>query len=264
VQSPLVFLTLAASRFDSLNNHTRINVNNSISKLLSSAALVAAIAAPAFADTVQGSDVDVMVNGFTPISSTGNSFTFSGDTYVGDGWPNGYLSKTLFAVYAHEGKVLTGKMSFTMELQYDFAAPPPPQFDDGSYTASAAARFSLLAPVCLSCGPLFAEQLGTADGGTSASATSPTSGTMSFTSNASQATGRYNHILADMVYNRSLGSDYGSITITSLTISFDTIDAASPVPELPPFAMMGAGLAVLGLSTRLTGRRKQAKAALPA
>lgn len=231
-------------------------MNKSILKSLSAAALVAAMASPAFADTLQGSDVDVTAYGFTPVSSTGNSFTFAGDTYVGDGWVNGYLSRTSFAVYAHEGKALTGKMRFTMELQYEFAPPPPPQFDDGSYTASAAARVSLLAPVCLSCGPLFAEQLGFADGGTSASATSPTSGMMSFTSNASKATGSYNHILADMVYNRSLGSDYGSITITSLTISFDTMDTASPVPELPPFAMMGAGLAALGLCARFAGRKK--------
>ena len=239
-------------------------MNKSILHLLSTAALLAAVAAPAFADTVYGTDVAVTVNGFTPISSTGNSFTFSGYTYTGDGFPNGYLYKNLFAVDTLGSKTLTGKMSFSMELQYQFETPPPPQGDNGSYSASTWAIFSMLAPLCGPCGTQGAEPVGSAEGGTGASATSPTSGTMSFTSSVSNATGSYDHLLGNLIHTMWLNPAYGSLTITSLTLSFDTANAASPVPELPPYAMMGAGLGALGLCARLKGRKKQGNEAIAA
>ncbi|MBP1203033.1 hypothetical protein JOD97_001047 [Duganella sp. 1411] len=238
-------------------------MNNTILKLLSAAALVAAMAAPAFADTVHGSDVDVTVSGFTPVSSTGNSFTFSGGSYVGDGFPNSMLYKTLFIVDAHAGKALTGKMSFTMDVQYQFAAPPAPQ-PAGDYFAYASGSVDVLAPRCDRCGPFDSDLLGNVRGSGNATATTPTSGTISFVSAASDATGRYDNLLAYLFYGLTLDPAYGSMSITSLTMSFDTVTAASPVPELPPLAMMGAGLAALGLCARVKGRKKPAKVALEA
>jgi hypothetical protein len=251
-----------AGRFDNFN-HTGINVNKSILKLLSAATMVAAVAAPAFADTIHGSDVDVTVAGFKPVSSTGNSFTFSGGSYVGDGFPNSMLYKTLFVVDAHDGKALTGKMSFTMDVQYQFAAPPAPQPAD-SYFAYASGSIDVLVPHCDTCGPFDSDLLGNVRGSGNATATTPTSGTISFVSDASDATGRYDNLFAYLFYGLTLDPAYGSMNITSLTMSFDTVTAVSPVPELPPFAMMGAGLAAIGLCVRFKGRKKQTQAALPA
>lgn len=239
-------------------------MNKSILKLLSAAALVVAAAAPAFANTVHGSDVDVTVLGFTPVSSTGNTFTFSGGTYVGDGYPNHMPYKNLFTVDAHAGKALTGKMSFTMEVQYQFAAPPGPWPYDGTYFAYAGASFDMLSPHCDTCGPYQSDLIGNSSGSANATSATPTSGTISIVSDMSAATGSYDNLLAYMFYGLTLDPAYGSMSITSLTMSFDTVNAVSPVPELPPFAMMGAGLAALGLCARLKGRKRQAKATLAA
>ena len=238
-------------------------MNKTILKLLSAAALAAAVAAPAFADTIHGSDVDVTVSGFTPVSSTGNSFTFTGGSYVGDGSPNSMLYKTLFIADAHDGKALTGKMSFAMDVQYQFAAPPAPQPAD-SYFAYASGSIDVLAPRCDRCGPFDSDLLGNVRGAGNATATTPSSGTISFVSDASNATGRYDNLIAYLFYGLTLDPAYGSMNITSLTMSFDTVNAASPVPELPPLAMMGAGLAALGLCARFKGRKRQAQTALQA
>jgi len=258
------FLASPTGRFVYFNNHTGINVNKTILKLLSAVALIAAAAAPAFADTVQGSDVDVTFFGFTPVSSSGNSFTFASGPYDEDGIPHNSSYTHLFIVDAHAGKVLTGKISFTMEVQYEFGTTPSPWPHTGTYNAYASAAIDVLLPRCGSCGPYDADLLGNASGGTSTIITSPTNGTLSFASNASAATGSYNNLFAYMFYDLALDPAYGSLSITSLTVSFDTMNAASPVPELPPFAMMGAGLAAIGLFARFKGRKKAADAALPA
>ena len=236
-------------------------MNKSILKLLSTAALIAATAAPAFADTVHGADVDVTFFGFTPVSSNGNSFTFSNGPYDEDGIPNNSSYEQLFIVDAHAGKALTGKMSFTMEVQYQFGTNPNPWPHTGTYNAHASAGIDVLSPRCDTCGPYDSDLLGNANGGTTTLITSPTNGTLSFASTASNATGSYDNLLAYMFYDLALDPAYGSMSITSLTLSFDTVTAASPVPELPPFAMMGAGLAALGLCARVNGRRKQTRAA---
>lgn len=237
-------------------------MNKSILKLLSAAALVAATAAPAFADTAQGADVDVWFSGFNLLSSTGNTFTFSSGPFVGNGIPNNSSFKSAFDLTAHDGKVLTGKLSFTMDVQYQLAAPPSPY--NGDYSAYARAGFDILVPHCDNCGPYDAELVGNAQGSASSGpTTAPTSGTLSFNSNASDASGSYDRLIAYMFYNLDPNPAYGSMTITSLTMSIETAPAVSPVPELPPFAMMGAGLAVLALRARHNSR-KQAKAVLAA
>ena len=240
-------------------------MSKSILKWLSAAALIAASAAPAFADTAHGTDVDVTFSGFTPVSISGNSFTFSSGPYIEDGIPNNVSFKHAFYVDAHAGKALTGKLSFTMEVQYQSEAPANPWPYPGDYNIHASGSIDVLLPHCANfCGPYDADLIGNAQGGASADATMPTSGTFSFSSNASEASGSYDYLIAFMAYDLFLNPAYGSMNITSLTVSFDTAPAASPVPELPPFAMMGAGLAVLALRARFNGRKKQAKAALEA
>jgi len=240
-------------------------MNKSILKLLSAAALIAATAAPAFADTAHGADVDVWFSGFNLVSSSGNSFTFSSGPYVEDGIPNHTLFKNAFDLTAHDGKVLTGKLSFTMDVQYQLEAPPGPWPYDGGYSAYSRASFDVLVPHCDTCGPYDAELIGNAQGSaSSATTTTPTNGTLSFSSNASEANGSYDRLIAFMFYALDPNPAYGSMTITSLTMSIDTAPAVSPVPELPPFAMMGAGLAVLALRARRNSRKQQAKAALEA
>ncbi|SEN10402.1 hypothetical protein SAMN05428959_101207 [Duganella sp. CF517] len=233
-------------------------MNKTILKLLSAAALVATVAAPAVAATAHGRDVDVTIEGFTPVSSTGNTFTFSGGRYDEDGIPSNTSYKQLFLIDAHAGKALTGKMSFTMDVEYEFGTDPNPWPHTGNYSAYARASFDVLSPNCGTCGPFDAELLGNAQGANTTIITSPTNGKLSFASNASAASGSYDRLFAYMFYDMALDPAYGSFNITALTVSFEAVDAASPVPELPPFAMMGAGLAALGLCARYKGRKKTA------
>ena len=240
-------------------------MKKTIMKLFSAAALIAATAAPAIADTAQGADVDVWFSGFNLVSTNGNSFTFASGPYVEDGIPNHTSFKHAFDVTAHEGKVLTGKLSFTMEVQYQLEAPPGPWPYDGTYNAYTWASMDVLSPYCGTCGPYAADLVGNAQGSTSsAPTTAPTNGTLSFSSNASEASGSYDRLIAYMFYSLDPNPAYGSMSITALTVSFDTAPAVSPVPELPPFAMMGAGLAALGLRARFKGRKKVVGAALAA
>ena len=240
-------------------------MKKSIMKFFSAAALIAATAAPAFADTAQGADVDVWFSGFNLVSNSGNTFTFASGPYVEDGIPNHTSFKHAFDVTAHDGKVLTGKLSFTMEVQYQLETPPGPWPYDGTYNAYAGASIDVLSPYCDTCGPYAADLVGNAQGSAaSAPTTGPTSGTLSFSSNASQASGSYDRLIAYMFYSLDPNPAYGSMSITALTVSFDTAPAVSPVPELPPFAMMGAGLAAIGLFARFKGRKKAADAALAA
>lgn len=240
-----------------------------ISQLLTTAALLAvsasnAIAANGFDTTVYGSNMDVSVSGFTSVSNSGNSFKFSGPTYVqDDGIPN-YSSdvQTAFYAQAHQGQSLSGKLSFTMEVAYQLNKPPAMFGEEyqGEYSARAINEIDVLEASCLSCGPFTSKFVGGVEGYASVSATGPTSGIWTITSNVTPASGNYNALFANLSEYYYLDPAYGSITVNSLTINFDTValarpDLASPVPELPPMAMFGAGILALGLHARLRKAR---------
>lgn len=237
-------------------------MRKSVFKLLASALLVAAVAAPstAFAAVVYGENVDVTYGRYTPVSHSGNSFTFSGIPFTGNGDQNTAVVKDLFSIDAHDGQALTGKLSFTMEVAYQFTAPPVTPFPyTGSYGGGLSHLSDVLVPACPKfCGPLDAQLIGVAEAGDGATANGPTSGTWYLSSNITDATGNYDTLFAYNYLIMSFNSGYGSMQVKSLTFTFDTVAAmdpvggpvSSPVPELPPAAMLGLGLAALALRVR--------------
>lgn len=239
-----------------------------ISRLLATAAIFAvsatsAMAANGFDTTIYGSNIDVSVSGFTEISHVGNSFTFSGRKYAREGNSGGGDIETSFLAEAHQGQSLTGKLSFTMEVAYQLDKPPAIFGDEyqGEYNAYAMPDIDVLVPACpTGCGPYDAKFIGSAEGFASVNPTGPTSGTWTITSNVNPASGNYNALLAYMSEYYYLDPGYGSFQINSMTLNFDTVDSsrpalASPVPELPPMAMFGAGILALGLHARLRKAR---------
>lgn len=231
-----------------------------------------------------GTDVDVEFDNsyFQAVYSGDDSFTFiTNGPYPAEQIPMWSDIENVFAVYAHPGRALTGNISFTVRGQYQLDAPgtidPNTGADtgnySGNYTAGMDIRIGVFLPRCPhTCGPMDAELLGSAEVGWYDELAAPGGGVWNFTSPPSGATGTYDYLQAVMFEYYTLYPRAGSMGITSISFSFDTVPVAipepatvpSPVPELPPFVMMGAGLAALGLCTRVKGRKKHAKVALEA
>ncbi|MEV4778123.1 hypothetical protein [Burkholderia sp. LMU1-1-1.1] len=64
--------------------------------------------------------------------------------------------------------------------------------------------------------------------------------------------GTYDRLALYVINDYTIDSGYGTIHLNTLRITSDTVGGpiSSPVPELPQFAMKGAGLAALGLCAR--------------
>ena len=151
-----------------------------------------------------------------------------------------------------------------MEVAYQLNKAPAMFGDEyqGEYYARAINEIDVLVPPCptSACGPFDSKFIGGVEGYASVSATGPTSGIWTITSNVNPASGKYNTLFASLSEYYYLDPAYGSITVNSLTINFDTVELsrpalASPVPELPPMAMFGAGVLALGLHARLRKAR---------
>lgn len=214
-----------------------------------SATALSLAAIPALADTLHGTNVDLDYFGpaVTAVSSTGNSFTFSLDsTYApnGDGTP--YILRNLFSVHAHSGYALTGDVDFDTTMSYTVP--------DAVSSAGVSAGLDVLKPHCpTTCGPFDSDLIGS--GFANAFVTDPAAGSGSANGHISitSAAGSYDYLLFNMVSNFTLDPLTGTVRLSSFTLGFDT--APAPVPELPPAAMLGAGLAVIGLSQRLKRRK---------
>lgn len=253
--------------------------------IFSAAVLLAATMGPAMArGTAHGTDVDVEFdnNYFQAVYSGDDSFTFiTNGPYPAEQIPEWSDIESIFAVYAHPGRALTGNVSFTVRGQYQLDAPGPvdphtgAQVGDytGDYSANMFVRLDVLLPQCpYTCSPMGAEYLGGTRVDWHDELTEPGGGVWNFSSPPTGATGTYDYLQAVLFEYYNLYPRAGFMGITSISFSFDTVAVAipepatmpSPVPELPPFAMMGAGLAALGLCARFKGRRKKAPAALSA
>lgn len=220
------------------------------------------MAAPALAQVANGADVDVYYNpGFVSVSTSGNSFTFASTgpyAPAGDWTPGIY--KDLFIVNAHEGKALTGNMSMSFQATYQLAAPDLPWPYDGAYTGWLSSTIDVLVPNCGMCGPFDSVQLGQLYAGDGAQSTLPTSGTLTGSASFTGAAGSYDTLFAYAFNYYNLNTNYGSINLTSFTLSFETGPQASPVPELPPVAMLGLGLAAMAMRVRIVKARRAGKA----
>ncbi|MEO5935436.1 MAG: hypothetical protein ABIQ08_18020 [Duganella sp.] len=228
-------------------------MKKTILQMLSAATLLAATAAPAMADVFHGANLDIETtsNYFIPVSSTGNSFTFTtaGPTYTPNGSYNPSGLKDAFIIKAHSGQALTGKMNFSLTAQYQTEnAPQGPAA--GEHSSGMTVGVDVLSPHCGMCGPYDADLLGSASVSASALSAGPSSGSWNLDSKTTDSVGTYDNLIAYMLHNYSLDPLYGSIGITSITFSFGTVAVPSPVPELPPVAMMGLGLAALALRVR--------------
>ena len=237
-------------------------MGKSIFHVLSVAALLAAMAAPAVAQVAIGADVDLYYNpSYVAVSNSGNSFTFaSAGPYAPDGnWTPG-IYKDLFIVNAHEGKALTGNMSMSFQASYQLAAPPLPWPYQGDYTGSFSSTIDVLKPNCDSCGPLDSMHLGQIYAGDGAQSPLPTGGTLTGSASFTGAAGNYDTLFAYAFNYYNLNTSYGSVNLTSFTLSFETVPQASPVPELPPVAMLSLGLAALAMRVRYVKARRAVEA----
>lgn len=229
-----------------------INLKKTILQLLSAAALLAATTAPALAEVFHGANLDIDASGyFIPVSTSGNSFTFTtaGPAYTPNGAFNPAGLKDAFLIKAHAGQALTGKMSFSLTAQYQTEDPPQGQ-TYAEHSSSIGVGVDVLSPHCAMCGPFDADLLGNAGVSASALSAGPGSGSWNLDSNVTAGVGTYDNLIAYMFHNYGINTLYGSIGITSITFSFETVAVSSPVPELPPAAMMGLGLAALALRVR--------------
>lgn len=218
--------------------------------VLSATALLAG-SAPVFAGTIKGASVEITYsNLFIPVSVTGNTFTFTTNSYIGGygyvwGYNNDYIQAS-----AYTGQTFTGDVQVSTEVQYDMGNY---YGYNGAYSARQSTDLSVFAIPCYMCSIYDGPKIG--QGATSAGAigSNPTSGTAYGSTSVDSIGGGYNY-LGLMVTNYYDLPSGGMLHLNRFTVSFDTV-GPSAVPELPPAVMMGAGVMVLGLYERLRRRK---------
>ena len=207
----------------------------SISKLFCALALTATSTGLAHAGTLQTPTFSISyADWLTPISSQGNSFTFA---YTPTPIVTGYdlwIDKEVFTFKSLPHYALTGQMG------YAFAAT----YVGSQGTADLGGTIGSFIPHCPDhCGLYDSDQLALSGSGT-------------FTDNGSTVQYKADSLPASGAYDQLFlaGSMYASINVGQLTLQTITVSAesvqTSPVPEMPPAAMLALGLAVLGAGVR--------------
>ena len=239
-------------------------MKKSILKLLSAAALLACAATPSFAGTIETANYDLYYNdSFIPVSSVGNTVTFA-STFYFTGYGQDFAGlKNGFQAWAHPGQAFTGNVSVKTDLEYTFGNY---HGTSSSFSGDVYSTISVLANNCNTCSLYDSKLL--VEGYTSASATTtaPGSGTATGAVDLTNTIGGTYELMALYVTNfYSLNAPMGTLHLNTFTVTLDTVGPiSSPVPELPPVAMLGLGLAALGLRARFGGRKTKAKSALAA
>ena len=216
----------------------------SISKLLCALTVIIASAGLARAQIVQTQTftADYLGNSLLNfVSSQGNSLTFAyapGYTIQsGDFW----IDKEFFDLKALPHYALTGYMDFSMTATYDGALDQQPL--GGDYVS--------LIPHCPdTCGPYDADMLAGSNLGT----LTANGSAIKYELGSLPASGAYDQLFLTSAVLASNQSD-GLLTLQTITITVGTVQI-SPVPEMPPAAMLGLGLAALAVRIRCKSGKK--------
>jgi hypothetical protein len=239
-------------------------MKKSILKFLSATVLLACAAAPSFAGTIKAANFDLSYNdSFIPVSSVGNTVTFVSTFYFST-YGNGYaVLKDGFQAWAHPGQAFTGDVNVKTGLDYTLGNY---QGTSSSYDGRVVTTIDVLANNCDTCSMYDAKLLAQGSAVASATTTAPGSGTATGAVDLTNTVGGTYDLLALYVINTyNLNPASGMLHLNSFSVTLDTVGPiSSAVPELPPVAMLGLGLAALGLRARFGGRKTKAKATLAA
>lgn len=213
-----------------------------LSTLLLAVAALAAQAGPAHAELMTGSHATFDSRGYTPVSVVGDTFTVSSGTYSqnGSGFP--LFDRASMQFVAQQGYYLTGKFHVVMDISY---AMPDQIFNRA---LDIYAGYDVLYPPCLQCGPFDSAFIGYSNG---YAIGKEAEGVLHLDyGNDTAVAGTYERLFFASVLYASFNELYGQFRVDSYAITVQTMALTSAVPELPPAAMLGAGLGVLALYAR--------------
>jgi hypothetical protein len=218
--------------------------------------LLCAIAAAAALGQAQAGEVETPYitmtygeNYLTPVSHDANSFTFTfSDNAIYE--PTNaapYIIRNFYDFSAQPNYAFTGKMSVQVNANYQLDGTP-------GATANINTGFDVLLPKCGPCNPYEATLLSTSSG----YQLTDTGSFLHVEAGPTPATGEYDRLWLYLVLNPQLSNYSGRLQLTTITFNAETFQT-SPVPELPPVALLTGGLALLGLLTRRSGSKKTAQ-----
>lgn len=234
-------------------------MKKSLLKLLSSAALLVCAATPASAGIVHGTSFDLSYDehSMIPMYYTGNTVTFTTTTYFSSYGPGYSIVKDALYATARAGVKFTGDVDIKTRIDYHVAPVPGYQETPRVYLSTIV---DVLAPHCAECSIYDADLLG--DGYALAAATSPgfSSGMANGAVDIANTFGGTYDRLALYVINDYGSSTGGMVHLYNFTVTLDTVGGpiSSPVPELPPFALIGVGMLAIALRERLRKGRVSA------
>ncbi|MET0322653.1 MAG: hypothetical protein ABW069_18190 [Duganella sp.] len=210
-------------------------------KLLLALAMFAAQAGTAHADVMTGSHVTFDPRGWTPVSAVGDTFTLSSPPYAQDGSISAFLDRSSFQFKAQDGYYMTGNFHVVLDISYTIPEPVV------SRSLFISAGYDVLYPPCEQCGPFDSAQVGYANGYADGQ---QAEGVLHLDYGNTGAAGAYERLfLASLLY-ASFQELYGEFRVDAYAITVETRPLASAVPELPPVALLGAGLSLLGWCAR--------------
>ena len=239
-------------------------MKKSLTKLLSATVLLACTAAPSFAGTISTATFDMSYSDlFTPVSSVGNTVTFASNYYFSAYGNDVAVLKDLFVAATHSGQSFTGNVSVKTTVDYTLGNY---QGTSSNYRGSVATTVDVLSPNCGNCGIYESKLLADGQFGASANLSAPGSGTATGSIDLKNTfEGTYPVIMLYVINDYQILNASGMLHLNTFSVTLDTVGPiSSPVPELPPVAMLGLGLVALGLRARFGGRKTKAKAALAA
>lgn len=222
-------------------------------KLASAAVLLACTAAPSIAASIQTPyfELGYDENSFAAVSYTANSVTFTSKFYFSSYGSDQAVIRDLFVAGPRAGVQFTGGVSVKTEVEYQLGAYP---YGSGDFAGSVVSTIDVLAPRCDRCGIYESDLLSSDQIFAGATSATPTSGVATGALQlAAPSAKTYDHLAIYAINDYGLNETSGMLHLREFTVTFDTAGQplASPVPELPPFALIGAGLLALGLRERV-------------
>lgn len=221
-------------------------------RLFCAIALAAAALGPAQADDVHSQYVAMDYNEYflTPISQDGSSFTFAftDATFYEPTNSVPYIIRNFHEFTAQPHYALTGKMNVQVNANYQIEDTPGARADINI-------GFDVRLPGCGPCNPYDSILL---DSSSNYQRTD-TGSSLHVDAGTTPASGAYDRLWLYLVVNPQLSNLSGQLQLTTITFNAETFQT-SPVPELPPSAMLTVGLALLGVRAGLKRGKKRSVA----